>query len=114
MSCSISGSPWACALGSVVVCVALLGCSSEGSTSVTSLRPASDAPAASGEEPAAGAAASSASQGFVLASITIDADGNRISYAQRVDVLEGHFDNSQAIEAPGNAVFMTHGSDFFY
>ncbi len=51
---------------------------------------------------------------FVLASITIDGDGNRISYAQIVDHLSGDFDNSRAIEAPGNATFLTSGSDFFY
>src|SRR5690606_25857635 len=51
---------------------------------------------------------------YVLASITIDADGNRVSYAQIVDELSGDFDNRTAIEAPGNATFLTSGSDFFY
>jgi hypothetical protein len=115
MSCLISGSPGASALGSVVVSIAVfLGCSSEDSTAVVApLRPASDIPPTPGSEgPTAPVAAATPS--FVLASITIDADGNRISYAQRVDALEGHFDNTQAIEAPGNAVFLTNGSDFFY
>jgi hypothetical protein len=51
---------------------------------------------------------------YVLGSITIDADGNRVSYAQVVGALEGDFTNQNGIEAQGNAVFMAHGSDFFY
>lgn len=57
--------------------------------------------------------ATSASR-FVLGSVTIDADGNRVSYAQIVNELSGHFDNEDGIEAPGNAVFLSHKSDFFY
>src|SRR5262245_38607296 len=56
------------------------------------------------ETPAAGESiepgASPAAPRFVLASITIDAEGRRVSYAQVVDELSGHFDNSNAIEAP--------------
>jgi hypothetical protein len=70
------------------------------------------------EAPAAGEnsdpSTSPAASRFVLASITIDADGNRTSYAQIADELSGHFDNASAIEAPGNATFLTRGSDFFY
>ena len=51
---------------------------------------------------------------FVLGSVSIDADGNRVSYAQIVDELDGHFSNEQGIEAQGNAVFLSRGSDFFY
>lgn len=51
---------------------------------------------------------------YVLGSVSIDADGNRISYAQIVTELEGHFTNAHGIEANGNAVFLAHGSNFFY
>ncbi|MET0412379.1 MAG: hypothetical protein ABW217_13845, partial [Polyangiaceae bacterium] len=34
----------------------------------------------------------------VLGSITIDADGNRVSYAQVIDELAGDFDNRNGIE----------------
>jgi hypothetical protein len=61
----------------------------------------------------AGAAAPRATR-FILGSISIDADGNRISYAQVVETLDGHFTNRNGVEAPGNAVFLTRGSDFFY
>ncbi|HET9960082.1 MAG TPA: hypothetical protein VFQ61_36570 [Polyangiaceae bacterium] len=50
----------------------------------------------------------------VLGSIVIDADGNRVSYAQIVGELSGHFTNRDGIEVSGNANFLTHGSDFFY
>jgi len=50
----------------------------------------------------------------VLGSITIDAEGNRVSYAQIIDQFEGPFTNRKGIEANGNAVFLTSGSDFFY
>jgi hypothetical protein len=112
---------FACALGA-------FGCSSEDATTVVQpQRPANDGTAPSGEsasggppvaEPAANPAGEpSTTERFVLASITIDADGNRVSYAQLVDsfsALTGHFDNARAVEAPGNAVFLTSGSDFFY
>ncbi|MCY1023542.1 hypothetical protein [Pyxidicoccus sp. MSG2] len=51
---------------------------------------------------------------YVLGSVSIDADGNRVSYAQIVSKLEGHFTNANGIEVNGNAVFLAHGSDFFY
>jgi hypothetical protein len=51
---------------------------------------------------------------YVLGSITIDADGNRVSYAQVIDELAGDFDNRSGIEVQGNAVFMAHGDAFFY
>ncbi len=74
---------------------------------------ATPAPAAAGDITGDGASEAPPSR-FVLASITIDADGNRVSYTQIVDHLSGSFDNSTAIEAPGNATFLTRGSDFFY
>lgn len=51
---------------------------------------------------------------YVLGSVTIDADGNRVSYAQLIDELSGHITNREGIEAPGNATFLSRGSDFFY
>lgn len=81
----------------------LLACSNDDTTQVSgALEPAPEAPAAEQADR------------FVLASITIDADGNRVSYAQIIDRLTGDFDNSNAIEAPGNAVFLARGGDFFY
>jgi hypothetical protein len=89
----------------------ILACSSEDDTQVVGLAatptPAPGAPGADG-------ASEAPSSRFALAAITIDADGNRVSYAQIVDDLSGDFDNSTAIEAPGNATFLTRGSDFFY
>jgi hypothetical protein len=87
-----------------LIAFGLIGCSSQDNTEVVGLAatPAPETPSA--EQPSR----------FVLASITIDADGNRVSYAQIVDELSGDFDNSSAIEAPGNATFLTSGSDFFY
>jgi hypothetical protein len=109
----------------VVVGFGMMGCSGQDSTQVVGLAatPAPEAPGALGEpsQPAAGApstdgdgASEELPSRFVLASISIDADGNRVSYAQIVDQLTGDLDNSSAIEAPGNATFLTHGSDFFY
>lgn len=51
---------------------------------------------------------------YLLGSVSIDADGNRISYAQVVSDLEGPFSNESGLEANGNAVFMTRGHHFFY
>ena len=53
-------------------------------------------------------------QSYLLGSVVIDADGNRVSYAQIIHELSGDFSNRNGIEAPGNAVFMARGSDFFY
>ena len=109
----------------------MIGCSGQDSTEVVALAatPAPETPgtpdvagdpspggaAAGGDGAASGGEASEAPPSrFVLASITIDADGNRVSYAQIVDELSGDFDNGAAIEAQGNATFLTHGSDFFY
>lgn len=110
----------------LVVGFGLVGCSGQDSTTVVGLAatPAPETPSApampgaEGEpsvdgDGATGDGATSPSR-FVLASITIDADGNRVSYAQIADQLSGHFDNGTAIEAQGNATFLTSGSDFFY
>ncbi len=51
---------------------------------------------------------------YVLGAVSIDADGNRISYAQIIDALSGDFTNDDGIEAQGNAVFMSHGQYFYY
>lgn len=51
---------------------------------------------------------------YVLGAVSIDADGNRISYAQIVDELSGDFTNDEGLEAQGNAVFMSHGKYFYY
>ncbi|QSQ19462.1 hypothetical protein JY651_29595 [Pyxidicoccus parkwayensis] len=51
---------------------------------------------------------------YVLGTVSIDAEGNRVSYAQIVSKLEGHFTNANGIEVNGNAVFLAHGSSFFY
>jgi len=96
----------------------IAGCSGRGNSQVLTLAPplTPEAPAGgAGSEGSDGSAGADAPPArFVLASITIDADGNRVSYAQIVDELSGDFDNRTAIEAPGNATFLTSGSDFFY
>lgn len=51
---------------------------------------------------------------YVLGSITIDPDNNRVSYAHIVDELSGHFTNAAGLEVQGNAVFLASGDDFFY
>jgi len=95
----------------IVLClgglISFVGCSD---TDQTSLIAPFD-PAAPGEPPPESPAAPPR---YVLGSITIDADGNRVSYAQVIDELAGDFDNRNGIEVQGNAVFMAHGDDFFY
>jgi hypothetical protein len=115
----------------LVLGLGIVGCSSQDSTEVVGLAatPAPESPGAvttpaaepgaeaepgTEAEPVEGSAEATAPSRFVLASITIDADGNRVSYAQLVDELRGDFDNASAIEAQGNATFLTRGSDFFY
>lgn len=102
----------------LIVGLVIIGCSSEDHTEVVGL-PATPAPGAAGttnepSTPVDDGASNGPPSRFVLASITIDADGNRVSYAQIADRVSGDFDNSAAIEAPGNATFLTRGSDFFY
>jgi hypothetical protein len=55
------------------------------------------------------------SQGrYALASVVIDADGNRTTYVQAISSLdEGPFDNEAAIEMPGNGVVMAGGGHIF-
>ena len=91
-----------------------VACSSQDGTRVLMAQPAPGDGASTQEGAGSPSVAPEAAPRFVLASISIDADGNRISYAQLVDSLSGDFDNDSAIEAPGNAVFLSHGSDFFY
>ncbi len=50
---------------------------------------------------------------YVLGSVVIDAEGSRTTYVQTVESLEGPFDNSAAIEMPGNGVLMAHGEHLF-
>jgi hypothetical protein len=120
-------SKWSLVVVGSGVSAGFLGCSSQDSTRVVAL-PATPSPATPGAAaapggPAAGEPGPDGGAGrddaapasrFVLASITIDADGNRVSYAQIVDEPSGDFDNSTGIEAQGNATFLTRGSDFFY
>jgi hypothetical protein len=105
---------FSCAIGGLSPLVAAslgtMACSGEDHTDLAS-SPAAETATAPQDGPATEPAET---ERFLLASITIDADGNRISYAQVIDHLSGHFDNDSAIEAPGNAVFLTRGSDFFY
>lgn len=51
---------------------------------------------------------------YLLGTIVIDADGNRVSYAQVIHELKGHYTAKDGIEAAGNANFLASGSDFFY
>ena len=51
---------------------------------------------------------------YVLASVVIDADGNRTSYVQTITSLDdGPFTNDHAIEIPGNGVFLAGERHFF-
>ncbi|HEY1088183.1 MAG TPA: hypothetical protein VGE37_10830, partial [Archangium sp.] len=50
---------------------------------------------------------------FALGSIVIDADGNRTTYVQVLTNLDGPFDNTKAVEVPGNGVILAQGSSFF-
>jgi hypothetical protein len=56
----------------------------------------------------------SAGSSYVLASVVIDADGNRTTYVQMIDSLDaGPFTNASAIELPGNGVVMARGGSFY-
>jgi hypothetical protein len=51
---------------------------------------------------------------YVLASVVIDADGARTTYVQTIASLDdGPFDNTTAIELPGNGVVMSRGREIF-
>ena len=50
---------------------------------------------------------------YVLGSVVIDADGNRTTYVQTIESLQGNFSNQTAIELPGNGVLMAGGKNFF-
>jgi len=56
----------------------------------------------------------SSGEGFLLTSVVIDAEGNRTTFAQAISSLDdGPFDNTQAIEIPGNGIVLAQGNDFF-
>ena len=67
-----------------------------------------------GGEGGEGGSAGSAGRRYLLGSVSIDADGNRVSYAQIITELGGHFTNANGLEANGNAVFLAQGRHFFY
>jgi hypothetical protein len=71
-------------------------------------------PQASRGDSSEDAASTAANSRYVLGSVSIDAEGNRISYAQIVDELSGDFTNAEGLEAQGNAVFMSRGKYFYY
>lgn len=50
---------------------------------------------------------------YLLASVVIDADGNRTTYAQPLETLDGPFDNTNAIEMPGNGTAIADGKNVF-
>lgn len=55
-----------------------------------------------------------AAANYALASVVIDADGNRTTYVQTVESLDdGPFTNKSAIELPGNGVVLVHGTSIY-
>ena len=51
---------------------------------------------------------------YVLGSVVIDPDDARTTYVQAIDSLDdGPFDNSSAIELPGNGVILADESNFY-
>lgn len=50
---------------------------------------------------------------YLLASVVIDADGNRTTYAQPLETLDGPFDNVAAIEMPGNGTAIADGQNVY-
>lgn len=110
------------ALCSILVGVSALG----GGTFGCSNAPATDDDRANGGDSSDGGGEAGAGQGgesgeepgekkrYLLGTISIDADGNRVSYAQVIGGLSGHFDSKNGIEAAGNANFLASGSSFFY
>lgn len=57
---------------------------------------------------------SDAHAAWILASVVIDADGNRTTYVQTLESLDdGPFDNTRALEIPGNGVVLA-GAGHFY
>lgn len=66
----------------------------------------------SGEGGGAGGGPAAAS--YTLASVVIDADGNRTTYVQAVESLDdGPFTNESAIELPGNGVVLVRGKSIY-
>jgi hypothetical protein len=91
---------------------AALGCSDGDSTSVRGAAGALQGETAQTDPEISPQPA--APQRYVLGSVSIDPEGSRVSYAQLVDSLSGHFSNSNGIETQGNAVFLSRGNDFYY
>jgi hypothetical protein len=54
-----------------------------------------------------------AQAGYLLSSVVIDTDGNRTTYVQNVETLEGPFDNVNAVELPGNGVVTGFGKSIY-
>lgn len=51
---------------------------------------------------------------YALGSVVIDADGNRTTYVQVIDSLDdGPYDNTSAIELPGNGVVTADGKNIY-
>lgn len=50
---------------------------------------------------------------YLLASVVIDADGNRTTYVQPLESLVGPFTNTNAIEMPGNGTAMADGKNVY-
>jgi hypothetical protein len=50
---------------------------------------------------------------YLLSSVVIDTDGNRTTYVQAIGELTGPFDNTKAVEMPGNGVVMAHGKSIY-
>lgn len=84
-------------------------------TAGTAAKPA-DGAGSAGEGGSAGATSSSPTVEafFALGSVSIDAENNRLTYLQTIRSLDdGPFDNSRAIEMPGNGVLLARGADVF-
>jgi hypothetical protein len=82
-----------------------------GSDSVAGASPASDSGGVGGE---AGASAEPAPSFYALGSVVIGDMDRRTTYLQTIKSLDdGPFDNSKAIEAPGNGVIMARGASVF-
>ncbi len=102
-----------CVVASLLVSLAALGCDDAKGTSEQAAGASDGGSSQRGEENQEADEPAEATR-FVLGAVTIDADGNRISYAQLIDHLDGEYTNENGIEQPGNAVFMSHGKNFFY
>jgi hypothetical protein len=89
-----------------------LGCSADNTRIEASVAPLQTE--TSPADPSQPGATPSSPPRYVLGSVAVDPDGNRVSYAQVIDSLSGDFSNQNGIEVSGNAVFLSRGSDFYY